>query len=264
MKIGFVGGGKLTEAMVAGLLDAGVAQAEDVAASDIDPERRKLLESRFSIRTHADNSEVVDISEITILALKPNALLPAASDLEPDLSKLIITVAAGMNLSKVQKALPDGTHLVRVMPNISCAVRSSCTAICGGDHASEEDMKKAEEIFGAVGMTFRVDEKHMDVVTALSGSGPAYAFIFIEALSDGAVLHGLPREQAIPMAAQTVLGAARMVLDSGLHPAQLKDRVCSPGGTTIEAVRTLEESGFRSAAIEAVSAAHDKSRSLAD
>jgi pyrroline-5-carboxylate reductase len=148
------------------------------------------------------------------------------------------------------------------MPNINCAVSASCTAICHGSNATEDDIRTAEEIFGAVGLSFRVEETKMDAVTALSGSGPAYAFIFIEALSDGGVLHGLPRSDATRMAAQTLLGAAKMVLETGMHPAELKDRVCSPGGTTIAGVRSLENGGFRASAIEAVSSAHRRSREL--
>jgi pyrroline-5-carboxylate reductase len=148
------------------------------------------------------------------------------------------------------------------MPNINCAVRESCTAICPGANAVEDDLATTEALFGAVGLTFRVDETKMDAVTALSGSGPAYAFVFIEALSDGGVLHGLPRADSTRMAAQTLLGAAKMVLETGLHPAELKDRVCSPGGTTIAAVKSLEEGGFRASIIEAESSAHRRSREL--
>lgn len=264
MKIGFIGAGKLAEAMISGLIRSGVAEPSDIMVSDIDESRLELMKDRFSVTTYRKNMKVVDSSDITVLALKPDVLLTAASKLEPAPGKLLVTVAAGMPITEVESVLPQGTHLIRVMPNINCATGESCTAICKGDAATEEDISRTEEVFGAVGKTFRVKESKMDVVTALSGSGPAYVFMFIEALSDGAVLHGLPREQATEMAAQTVLGAASMVLESGLHPAELKDRVCSPGGTTIAAVRSLEENGFRSAAIEAVSSARRRAEELSD
>ena len=263
MKIGFVGGGKLAEALIKGLIEAEVAGQDEITVSDIDSSRRNYIGESLSVRVVADNPEVVASSDVIILALKPNVILTAARDLCGDPSgKLFITVAAGIPSSRVESCLPEGTHLVRVMPNINCAVSESCTAICPGVNAGEEDLKTTEAIFGSVGLTFRVDESKMDAVTALSGSGPAYAFIFIEALSDGGVLHGLPRGDATRMAAQTLLGAARMVLETGLHPAELKDRVCSPGGTTIAGVKALEEKGLRASVMEAVSRAHKRSREL--
>jgi pyrroline-5-carboxylate reductase len=262
MKIGFVGGGKLAEALVSGLIGAGVAQDKEIIVSDIDAGRRKHLSETFSVTAVDDNPEVVRRSDVIILALKPNVILPAVRKLEGTGSKLFITVAAGIPVSRVQSALPEGTRLIRAMPNLNCAVQESCTALSAGDHADENDMQDAETVFAAVGLTFRVDESKMDAVTALSGSGPAYAFIFVEALSDGGVLHGLTRADATRMAAQTLLGAAKMVLESGLHPAELKDRVCSPGGTTIAAVRALEEGGLRAAIIKAVSEANRRSKEL--
>ncbi|MBU7004859.1 MAG: pyrroline-5-carboxylate reductase [Theionarchaea archaeon] len=263
MKIGLIGGGKLAEALIRGLLEAGVASTDDITVSDIDPDRREYVGRNLSVRTTESNSEVVESSEVVILALKPNVILSAVREL-PGISidKLFITVAAGIPSSRVESCLPAGSRLVRVMPNINCAVSESCTALCPGANAEEDDLVRAEAIFGAVGQTFRVDETKMDAVTALSGSGPAYAFIFIEALSDGGVLHGLPRVDSTRMAAQTLLGAAKMVLETGIHPAELKDRVCSPGGTTIAAVKSLEKGGFRASIIEAVSRAHGRSKEL--
>ncbi len=263
MRIGFVGGGKLAEAMISGLIQAGVAKADEIAVSDIDPTRRKLLKQRFSVSATPDNFKAVISSDVVILAVKPNVLLPVLRELDKTVTaKLVITVAAGIPISRVESGLPEGTRVVRAMPNINCAVRESCTALCAGTHAGERDMKVAEAIFGAVGMTFRVEEGKMDAVTALSGSGPAYAFVFIEALSDAGVLHGLPRSEATRMAAQTLLGAGKMVLQSGLHPAELKDRVCSPGGTTIAGIKALEDGAFRAAAMRAISEAHRRSKEL--
>jgi len=263
MRIGFVGGGKLAEAMISGLMQAGVAKADEIVVSDVDPSRRKLLKQRFSVSVTPDNSKAVLPSDVAVLAVKPNVLLPVLRDLDKAVAaKLVVTVAAGMPISRVESGLPEGARVVRAMPNINCAVRESCTAICPGTHAGEEDMKAAEAIFRAVGMTFRVEEGKMDAVTALSGSGPAYAFVFIEALSDAGVLHGLPRSEATRMAAQTLLGAGKMVLESGLHPAELKDRVCSPGGTTIAGIKALEDGGFRAATVKAVSEAHRRSKEL--
>ncbi len=263
MKIGFVGGGKLAEAMISGLIGAGVSSPDEIVVSDIDVARRKHLGKTFSVAVTDRNPEVVEKSDVIVLALKPNVILSAVRELgDVPKSKLLISVAAGISISRVESGLPDGTRLVRVMPNINCAVRESCTAICPGTLTTEEDVAKAETIFGAVGMTFKVKEAVMDAVTALSGSGPAFAFIFVEALSDGGVLHGLSRADATRMAAQTLLGSARMILESGQHPAELKDRVCSPGGTTIAGVNALEEGGFRAAAIDAVSRASHRSKEL--
>ena len=263
MKIGFIGGGKLAEAMISGLIKAGVAKPEEITVSDIDSSRRELLQERYSVSVVAENPKVVRASDVVILALKPKVLPTALLELDQGVApKLLITVAAGIPISRVEAGLADGTHLIRVMPNINCAAQASCTAICAGTHATEEDMKAAEKIFGAVGMTFRMEESKMDAVTALSGSGPAYAFIFIEALADGGVLYGLPRSDAMQMAAQTVLGAAKMVLESGLHPAELKDRVASPGGTTIAGIRALEEGGLRAAVLDAVSEGYRRSKEL--
>ncbi len=263
MRIGFVGGGKLAEAMISGLLKAGICKPDEITVSDIDASRRRVLKQKFSVTISPDNSKAVLASDVVVLAVKPNVVLPVLRGLDKEVAgKLVITVAAGIPISRVESGLPEGTRVVRAMPNINCAVRESCTALCAGTHAGEEDLKMAEAIFGSVGMTLRVEETKMDAVTALSGSGPAYAFVFIEALSDAGVLHGLPRGDATRMAAQTLLGAGKMVLESGLHPAELKDRVCSPGGTTIAGIKALEEGGFRAAIMKAVSEAHRRSKEL--
>jgi len=264
LRIGFVGGGKLAEALISGLIESGTASQDEIAVSDIDPSRRDLLKKKFSVSVHPSNQEVVAKSDVVILALKPDALpgvLPEMDVKDVD-EKLFITVAAGVPISLVEAGLPETARLIRVMPNLCCAVQASCTVISRGTRATEADVEVAERVFGSVGMTFRMDEGKMDAVTALSGSGPAYVFIFIEALSDGGVLKGLPRAEATRMAAQTVLGAAKMVLETGLHPAELKDRVASPGGTTIAAIQALEEGGFRASVIDAVAEAHRRSREL--
>ncbi len=174
MKIGFVGGGKLADALVAGILEAKVSRPQEVIVSDVDPSRRKHMSGRHAVRTSESNDDVVAASDVVILALKPNVILSAVRGLgEFRGSKLFITVAAGVPASRVESGLPPGTRLVRVMPNINCAVRRSCTAICPGSRATERDLQKAERVFGSVGMTFRVEEAKMDAVTALSGSGPA-------------------------------------------------------------------------------------------
>ncbi len=263
MRIGLIGGGKLAEALISGMLASKLSDPESIVVSDIDPSRRSLLKERFGVKTTDDGSQVIKSSDVVILALKPNVLPKVVPALHPLVStRLVISVAAGVPIAKLESWLPEGTRVVRVMPNLNCAVRESLTVISQGTRASEADLHAAEQIFGSVGMTLRMGEEKLDAVTALSGSGPAYAFIFIEALSDGGVLCGLPREESIRMAAQTVLGAAKMVLQSSDHPAQLKDRVCSPGGTTIAAVSQLERSGFRAAAIDAVLAAFRRSKEL--
>ena len=264
MRIGLIGGGKLAEALISGILASHVAEPDSIAVCDIDPSRRSLLEERFGVKTTESHSEVIRASDVIILALKPNVMPEVLPVLDREIaSKLVISVAAGTPIERIEASLPRGTRVVRVMPNLNCAVRKSCTAVSPGTNAREADLETAERIFGSVGITLRMGEEKLDAVTALSGSGPAYAFIFIEALSDAGVLCGLSREDSIKMAAQTVLGAAKMVLESQAHPAQLKDRVCSPGGTTIAAVSQLERSGFRGAVISAVEAAFRRSKQLA-
>jgi len=261
--IAFIGAGQMGGALIQALIARGT-DPDRIVASDADSKRLVELESRLGVKPAASNTEACRAAQIILLAVKPQVLPDVLSEIGGSITpaQLVISIAAGVTTETVQKHLPDGVPVVRVMPNILCAVGEGAAAICGGIRAQEEHLQTAESIFAAAGRCVRVQERLMDAVTGLSGSGPAYVFIFIEALADGGVQAGLPRPVAQELAAQTVLGAAKMVLESGKHPAELKDRVCSPGGTTINALAALERRAFRAAAMEAVTAATKRSEEL--
>ncbi len=257
MKIGIIGGGNMARAILLGLL-ANKTKAEDIFVADKD--EKKLTElQRFGIKV-GNNEDALKYGEVIILAVKPDVypvILPQCMGFD----KLFISIAAGISISYIKSVLGESARVVRVMPNTPALVSSGMTAICR-DGASESDISVAVKIFSAVGEISVLDEKHIDAVVGVSGSGPALVFTLIEAMADGGVLKGLTRQDALKLAAQTVLGSAKMVLETGNHPAHLRDMVCSPGGTTIEGVAALEECGFRSAVIKAVAACAEKSKNL--
>lgn len=263
-KVGFIGAGVMAEALLKGMLTAGAAAAEKLYAGDPSEERRKVFAGMIGQNVFADNLRLVDECEVVVLSVKPN-VVPVVADaiaarLTPD--HLIVSIAAGVTLGALHDMLAT-ERLIRVMPNTPALVGEGASAYCTGSGATDEDSALVEEMLASVGICVRLDEKHMDAVTGLSGSGPAYVYLVIEALSEGGVKMGLPGETATRLAAQTVLGAARMVLQTGRHPGQLKDQVTTPGGTTIEGLRALEKAGLRKAFIDAVVAATEKSRRLA-
>ena len=268
IRIGFVGGGAMGEALAAGVLAAG-APASNVRAADPDPARRKQLEQTLAIEASADNASVVAASDLVVLALKPKLVCPALAALggaaASALSRpLWVSIAAGVPLATLSKALPPGARVVRAMPNTPALVRSGATAFVAGDGCSAGDRALARALFEGVGMAWEAPaEALLDAVTGLSGSGPAYVFVFLEALSDAGVRMGLPRDAASALAVQTVLGSARLAQETGRHPATLKDQVTSPGGTTIAGLERLEACGFRAAVHEAVAAATQRSKELA-
>jgi pyrroline-5-carboxylate reductase len=264
MKIGFVGAGNMAEALMKGIISAGMALADDITASDVMPERRDFIAKTIGVGVTGDNIEVVRSSDIIVLAVKPNHVGPVLDELKPYLSSdhLLISIAAGVKIDVMERHLNWGVRVVRVMPNQPCLVGASASAFALGRSARKEDKETVQRILESVGVAFALDEKLLDAVTGLSGSGPAYVYMFIEALADGGVLAGLPRDVAITLAAQTVYGSAKTVLETRRHPAELKDMVASPGGTTIEGIRTLEENGFRGAVIDAVEAGAKKSAEM--
>lgn len=265
-RVGFVGGGAMAEALCGGLLAAGVP-ASQLRAADPDPERRRLLAERLRIEVAADNTFAVQQSDVVVIAVKPGivsralgALREAAGARQP----LWISIAAGVRLASLGAALPDGARIVRAMPNTPALVRAGATAICGNERAGASDLALARALFESVGYCWQTsDEALLDAVTGLSGSGPAYVFVFLEALADAGVRVGLPRDAAAQLACHTVLGAARLAEATGRHPAALKDQVTSPGGTTIAGLERLEAGGLRAALYEAVAAATRRSRELA-
>lgn len=269
LRVGFVGGGAMAEALVAGLAAAGVA-ASRMRASDPVAARRDQLAKRFGIAVTASNADVVAASDLVVLAVKPALVAAvldeiAAANPAAAARPLWLSIAAGVPLSRLSAALPAGARVVRAMPNTPALVRSGATALAAGDSCSAEDRALARALCETVGSVWEApSEALLDAVTGLSGSGPAYVFVFLEALSDAGVRVGLPREAASMLAIQTVLGSARLALETGRHPAQLKDQVTSPGGTTIAGLERLEAGGLRAAVYEAVAAATARSRQLGE
>lgn len=264
LRIGFLGAGKMASALAAGLVKASVSTSASLIASDIYEETRAGFAKSVGCKVTASNAEVVDASDILILAVKPDQVVGVLSEISSRVTErhLIISIAAGVTLNKLAAPLSDTARLIRVMPNTPALVGASASAFALGKAAKQDDAALAQRIFSAVGVAFQVKESLLDAVTGLSGSGPAYAYLMIEALSDGGVAAGLPRDVATKLAAQTLLGAAKMVLETGQHPGALKDMVTSPGGTTIEGLHELEKANLRGALMSAVRTAAEKSKKL--
>lgn len=265
-RIGFLGGGAMGRALLQGLLARGVPASQLAMADPSDAPREAA--AALGVATHRDNAELVRHCEVVVLAVKPQilpALLEGLSDLDDAtlLAPLWISIAAGISLDRLAAGLPKGARVVRTMPNTPAQVSAGATAYVANTAARDEDRALTQTLFESVGVAWEAThEGLLDAVTGLSGSGPAYVFVFIEALGDAGVRAGLPREAAYQLAAQTVLGSAQLVLESGRHPAALKDQVTSPGGTTIAGLGELEAAGFRSAVGRAVAAATERSREL--
>ncbi len=265
LRIGFLGAGKMATALARGFLGAGLVKADGLVASDPVEAARDAFAGATGARSTTSNAEVAASADILIVAVKPDQVAALLAEIAPRITTahLVLSIAAGVPLAKLEASAPEGTRVVRVMPNTPALVGASASAYSTGRNATRDDAALAQRLLGSVGLAIEVPEKLLDAVTGLSGSGPAYAFMMIEALADGGVASGLPRSTAQRLAAQTLLGAAKMVLETGEHPGALKDAVCSPGGTTIEAVHELEKAGLRAALITAVRVASDKARKLA-
>jgi pyrroline-5-carboxylate reductase len=264
--ITFLGAGNMAEALIKGLLQAKVATPDTVIGTGRRPERLEELHQKYGIRVTSDNVEATRDADIVVLAVKPQAMAKLLTQIAPAISpsKLVISVAAGVPIAAIERKLGEGARIIRTMPNTPAIVGFCACALSGGEHATEEDLKVASDIFQAVGITTIVEEALLDAVTGLSGSGPAYVFLIIEALSDAGVKVGLPRYTAQKLAAQTVLGAAKMVIDTGVHPGFLKDQVTSPGGTAIAGLHTLEAGGLRTTLMNAVETATRRARELGE
>jgi pyrroline-5-carboxylate reductase len=262
--LGFIGGGKMASALVAGILRAGLAKPADVIVGEPVAALRESLASQTGVQVTPDNAAAVSQSKLIVLAVKPQVMSAVLAELKPLVrpDQLIVSVAAGVTLRQLGEGLGVNRRVVRVMPNTPCLVGAGASGYCLGPSATAEDGKLVERLLGAVGVAYQVPESLLDAVTGLSASGPAFVALVIEALSDGGVRAGLPRDVAAPLAAQTVLGTARMVLEMGLHPAQVKDMVASPGGTTIAGVHALERGGLRASLMDAVLAAAQRAREL--
>lgn len=263
MTFGFIGSGKMASALVRGAIQAGAIAADEIVVSDYFPETARQLAEGAGVRALPDNAALCAASEVLVLCVKPGDALTALRALGTGLTgKLVISIVAGLEISRLQEAAGEGARIIRVMPNTPALIHQGAAAYALGASATDADAALAEKLFGAVGTVCRVKEALLDVVTGLSGSGPAYVYLMIEALADGGVLMGLPRDLAVQLAAQTVAGAAAMVLQTGEHPAVLRDMVTSPGGTTIAGIEALETHGARAACLAAVRAATEKARAL--
>ncbi|QHI70958.1 pyrroline-5-carboxylate reductase [Tichowtungia aerotolerans] len=262
-KVVFVGAGNMAEAIAAGMVRAEFCAAEKIVMTDIRPERLSGLETDLGVSTSADNS-VVKNAEIVVLAVKPQIMNDVLEDIAPVLRKetLVISIAAGITAEKIERALGEGTRVIRVMPNTPALIGQGASGIAAGRLADEADLEVAETILGCVGETVRVDEKDLDAVTALSGSGPAYVFYLLESMLAAAEEMGLEKETARTLALQTVEGAARLMKDSGEEAAELRAKVTSKGGTTFAAMTSMEESGVKPAIIKALKAAQMRSKEL--
>ena len=261
-RTGFIGGGNMAEAIIKGLLAGGVP-AVDLAVSEPSEQRRALLADRYGIGVLDDNAALCQTSDIVVLAVKPQVYTLALKGIG-SADKLFISIMAGVKSSAIEALLGSAARVVRVMPNTPALVLAGATAISRGSRANDEDLLLTRGIFDLVGTTCIVEEKLLDAVTGVSGSGPAYVLTFIEALSDAGVKHGLTRETATALATQTVYGTAKLLLETREHPAVLKGNVASPGGTTIAAMHSLDRDGFRAAAMNAVDVCVAKSKELGE
>ncbi len=263
-KIAFLGGGNMAEALIKGIIAAGTTKPDQILVTDISVDRLEHLRKTYGIIIQKSNPEAVREAGIVILSVKPQVIDRVLHDIMVDINdaKLVISIAAGVTIEKIESALPAKARVVRVMPNTPALVLAGAAALAAGGYATADDMKLAQSIFNAVGRAVIVEEKLMDAVTGLSGSGPAYVFTIIDALSDAGVKAGLSRQLALELAAQTVFGAAKMVLDTKEHPGKLRDMVTSPGGTTIEGLHALEKGKLRATLMNAVEAATARSKEL--
>ncbi len=264
MKIGFIGCGNMGGAMMRGILEAGKCEPQDMMASALRDSTLERRRAELGVRTTKENREAAAFADMLFLAVKPQYYQEVIEEIRDSVRPgvLIVSIAPGKTLAWLQELFGEGTKIVRAMPNTPAMVGEGMTGLCPNSNVTEEELRTLREICAGFGRTEVVPEHLMDVVTSVSGSSPAYVFLFLEAMADAAVADGMPRAQAYRFAAQAVLGSAKMLLETGKHPGELKDMVCSPGGTTIEAVRVLEEKGLRSAVIEAMKACTKKARGM--
>ena len=263
-KIGFIGAGNMAGAIIGGIIKSNLVESQNVIASAKTMTNLNKLKDEYNINVTLDAREVVKNSDIVFMAVKPNifdGVLESVKDLIGD-EKIVVSIAAGKSISSIENIIGDDKKIIRTMPNTPALVNEGMSALCPNKNIEDEELKIVKGIFDSFGKSEVVGEYLIDSVIGVSGSSPAYVFMFIEAMADAAVVGGMPRKQAYNFAAQSVLGAAKIVLESGKHPGELKDMVCSPGGTTIEAVKVLENEGMRSSVINAVCACIEKSKEM--
>ncbi len=265
-KLALVGAGKLGEGLLSGMLGSQFIPAAHVEATVAHQPRADYLAQKHSVKAHTNNNQAVEGADLVLICLKPQQVAGFLNETKKHLSRdaVIISAAASVTTAMIERELGHAARVVRAMPNTPCLIRQGMTAIAGGKHATDADLQLAKEIFSSMGRTVVVDEKHMDAITALSASGPAYVYMMIESLAEGGVKMGLPRELSTELSAQTLLGASAMVLETGEHPAKLKDVVTTPAGCTIDGLLELEEGGLRVTLIKAVVRAAERARQLVE
>ena len=266
-KISIIGTGNMGEALVSGLISSGTAKPENIICTDIRGDKLNSVKERYDVVTTEDNIKAVEASEIVIYAVKPQIIASVLKETAHvlDMSKLIISIAAGVPLAAIESCLKKDLRLIRVMPNIAAFVKESASVLAAGKNASKDDIKLAMAIFDSMGKSIFIKENIlMDAITGLSGSGPAYIFLIVDALADAGVKVGLSREDALFLSIQTVLGSAKLLLETKEHPGRLKDMVTSPGGTAIAGIHTLEKGGLRTTLINAVEVATKRSKELGE
>ena len=264
-RVAFLGGGKMGEALISGLIRSGGRGVDEIMVTNRREERARELAGKYGVTATLDNAEATRWADVLVLMTKPQDIEALLSQIREHVTPqdLVISFAAGVRTSFVQKHLPDGVPVVRVMSNVPVMVDEAMSVISAGEHASEEHLAVTEELLSYVGKVLRLKEVHLDAVTATSGSGPAYFFLLAEAMIEACILLGLSRDVATDLIIQTMLGSAKMLRDTGMHPVELREMVTSPGGTTIEAIRHLEEAGVRAAFLNAIDAARHRSLELA-
>ena len=263
-KIGFIGSGNMAKAMIGGIVKSKLVDSNNVIASDLNELALENVKNEYGINVTTNSKEVVKFSDIVIVAVKPNVYDVVLEDVKElvDDKKIIVTIAAGKTIESIENVIGNDKKVIRTMPNTPALVNEGMSALCKNKKITDEELNIVKEIFNSFGKAEIVNEYLIDSVIGVSGSAPAYVFMFIESMADAAVLAGMPRNQAYTFAAQAVMGSAKMVLETDKHPGELKDMVCSPGGTTIEAVKTLESEGFRSAVIKAIGDCIEKSKKM--
>ncbi|WBW95176.1 pyrroline-5-carboxylate reductase [Oceanirhabdus sp. W0125-5] len=264
--LGFIGCGNMARAMIGGIVNGKAFLPENIIASDLTQKNLDAASKEYGILGTTDNNEVAQKADILVLSIKPDLYSVVIDGIKDKVKEdaIIVTIAAGKNIRGTEKLFGKKVKVVRVMPNTPALVGEGMAGMCANDEVTNEELEQVQKIFNCFGKAEVVSEKLMDVVTAVSGSAPAYVYMFIEAMADAAVLDGMPRDKAYTFAAQTVLGSAKMVIDTGMHPGVLKDMVCSPGGTTIEAVAVFEKEGLRNAVISAMRKCRKKSNELSN
>ncbi|WP_411953929.1 pyrroline-5-carboxylate reductase [Alkalibacillus sp. S2W] len=253
-QIGFIGSGKMAQSIMNGMIQYGGIAPEQIHASAVTEETIDHVKEKYQVDISNDNRRVASESDILFLAVKPHVYPHVIEEIRKDINRntIIVTIAVGVRMKDIELAFGKETKIIRSMPNTPSLVGEAMTVFCANEHVLDDEIQLIHDLFSLYGRSDQVDEKMMDAIPAISGSSPAYGYMFIEALADGAVKQGIPREEAYQYAAQALLGAAKMVLDTDKHPGELKDQVCTPGGTTIKAVDALEQNGFRAAIIQAM------------